>query len=57
MHRWLPLNNYSLTFANNNYSLTFALINLTSLFHMPKIQKNFHTKMRLVSLISIYIKE
>ena len=49
MHRWLPL--------NNNYSLIFALINLTSLFHMPKIQKDFYTKMRLVSLISIHIKE
>ena len=26
-------------------------------FHMPKIQKDFYTKMRLVSLISIHIKE
>ena len=43
--------------AKINYSFIFVLISLTSLVSMRKIQKNFHTKMRLVSLISIHIKE
>ena len=43
MQKWLPI----------NYSFIFVLISLTSLGCMRKIQKNFHTKMRLVSLISI----
>ena len=47
MHKWPPI----------NYSFIFVLISLTSLVSMRKIQKNFHTKTRLVSLISIYIKE
>ena len=47
MQKWLPI----------NYSFIFVLISLTSLVSMRKIQKNFHTKMRLVSLISIQIKE
>ena len=47
MQKWLPI----------NYSFIFVLISLTSLVSMRKIQKNFHTKMRLVSLISIHIKE
>ena len=47
MQKWLPI----------NYSFIFVLISLTSLVSMRKRQKNFHTKMRLVSLISIHIKE
>ena len=47
MQKWLPI----------NYSFIFVLISLTSLVSMRKIQKNFHTKMRLISLISIHIKE
>ena len=43
MQKWLPI----------NYSFIFVLISLTSLGCMRKIQKNFHTKMRLVSPISI----
>ena len=46
MHKWLPI----------NYSFIFVLISLSSLISMQKVQKNFHTKMRLVSLISIYYK-
>ena len=40
-----------------NYSFIFVLISLTSLGCMRKIQKNFLTKMRLISSISISIKE
>ena len=40
-----------------NYSFIFVLISLTSLGSMREIQKKFHRKMRLVSLISIYIKK
>ena len=47
MQKWLPI----------NYSFIFVLISLTSRVSMRNIQKNFHTKMRLVSLISIHIKE
>ena len=47
MQKWLPI----------NYSFIFVLISLTSLVSMRNIQKNFHTKMRLVSLISTHIKE
>ena len=47
MQKWLPI----------NYSFIFVLIRLTSLVSMRKIQKNFHRKMRLVSLISIHTKE
>ena len=43
MQKWLP----------SNYSFVFVLISLTSLGSMRKIQKNFHTKMRPVSPISI----
>ena len=43
MQKWLPI----------NYSFIFVLISLTSLGCMRKIQKNFHTKTRLVSPISI----
>ena len=38
-----------------NYSFIFVLISLTSLGSMREIQNKFHRRMRLVSLISIYI--
>lgn len=41
MHKWL----------SSNYSFIFVLIILTILVSMQKIEKNFHAKMRLVSLI------
>ena len=47
MQNWLPI----------NYSFIFVLISLTSLISMRKIRKNFHAKMRLVIVISIYIKK
>ena len=47
MHKWLSINS----------SFIVALISLTSLVSMPKFRKNFLTKTRLVSLISIYIKD
>ena len=47
LQKWLPI----------NYSFIFVLISLTSLVGMRKIKKNFHTKMRLISAISIWIKE
>ena len=47
-HKWPPI---------NNYSFLFVLVSLTGLVSMRKIQKNFHTEMRLVRLIRIYIKE
>lgn len=40
----------------NHYSFIFMLISLSSIISMRNIQKNFHTKMRPVCLISIYIK-
>ena len=45
MQIWVPINNY--------YSFIFVLINLTSLVSMQEIQESFHTKMRLISPISI----
>lgn len=47
MHKWLTI----------NQSFVFALISLTCLISMWNVQKNFDTKMRLPSLISIYIKK
>lgn len=45
MHKWLSI---------NHYSFILVLISLTSIISMRKnIQKNFHTKMRPVCLISI----
>ena len=43
MGKWLPI----------DYSFIFVPISLISLFNVRKIQKNFHTKMRLVRQLTL----